>query len=105
MNIPLFGCSVAELADLPVPKFLFQLKKKIEKSPGKVGHSTICRWRDSFSSALCSEHSGKMNAHAQLICRFSEATCYTSVGEFRQGSNRTSFYNIWTDKEVIQGEM
>ena len=73
MYIPLFGCSVAELADLPVPKFLFQLKKKIEKSPGKVGHSTICRWRDSFSSALCSEHSGKMNAHAQLICRFSEA--------------------------------
>ena len=43
-------------ADSPVPKFLFQLKKKKtrEKSRKRSDKVQFGRWRDSFNSALCS---------------------------------------------------
>ena len=52
---PWFGFGLLLLADSLVPKFHFQLSKKArEKSRKRSDIVQFGRWRDSFSSALCS---------------------------------------------------
>ena len=60
--------------DLPVPDFHFQLKKKKtrEKSRRKSNIVQLSRWRDSFSSALCSILSKSTLFQPMTTCVISE---------------------------------
>ena len=43
------------LAGSLVPKFQFQVTKKLERGPGNVWTEQFGKWRDSFSSALAQQ--------------------------------------------------
>ena len=73
------------VADLPVPEFYSQLKKKTrEKSRRKSNIVQFGRWRDSFSSALCSILSKSTLFQPMTACVISELY-YKSMQEQSAG--------------------